>query len=61
MLDYCSRWSLFGAVGRNRTFDARAFNAALYQLSYNGMERAARIELAGVGLEGQLIALISPL
>lgn len=26
-----------GAAGRNRTFDARAFNAALYQLSYSGV------------------------
>ena len=25
-----------GAVGRDRTFDARIFNPALYQLSYNG-------------------------
>lgn len=62
-----------GAAGRSRTLDARAFNAALYLLSYSGvtinsiridsgliLERAARIELAGVGLEGQLIALISP-
>ncbi len=35
-----------GAAGRSRTFDARVFNAALYRLSYDGMERAARIELA---------------
>ena len=27
----------FGAKGRNRTDDACAFNAALYQLSYPGM------------------------
>ncbi len=26
-----------GALGRNRTCDARAFNAPLYQLSYKGI------------------------
>lgn len=49
-----------GAVGKVTNLPLVLFRHALIHLSYNGMERAARIELASVGLEGQLVAMTSP-